>query len=335
MLSSFEHGNIPSIIEQNLDMEPFVIQGTAKRSKFFGDKYLPLQFVHLSDVHAKPELWERMTEYVDYYKDYISFALHTGDYCGASQEFYVDFYNECSPCTRPVLNCTGNHDTYKTREILSSTKETVHGLLFGARDSWGADFMSGDFSMTYCKDFESANVRLIVLDMYYGGDEQLCWLKYVLADAREKGYHVLTAAHEITSPITKKSDVTFNRLDDVESLGGNSVRHNDIEKAIVDFKARGGTHVCHLAGHEHSDIFGHTDSGILNAVVPCATDWDGWCDGKRVRGTRTYDCFNVVSVDVNQSLIKLIRIGNNTDHFLRSRRALCYDYANDRVISSC
>ena len=147
MFASSKYQSIPSIIEQNKDMETFVVQGTATRVRFFGDKYQPLQFVHLSDAHAVPELWERMVEYVNYYCDFISFALHTGDYCGGSQQSYVDFYKKCSPCVRPILNCVGNHDTYKTCEILESDKKTVHGMLFPKTDDWSVTFMEGECSM--------------------------------------------------------------------------------------------------------------------------------------------------------------------------------------------
>ena len=86
-----------NIVELNRDVEPLIVQGSASRTRFFkskfDDKFKPLQFVHFSDVHAVLDLWNRMVEYVNYYKDYIDFAIHTGDYCGGNQEVYVDFYN--------------------------------------------------------------------------------------------------------------------------------------------------------------------------------------------------------------------------------------------------
>ena len=55
---------------------------------------------------------------------------------------------------------------------------------------------------------------------------------------------------------------------------------------IVDFKRAGGIHVCHLAGHEYSNMIGYTESGIFTVVVECAT----------------------------------------------SKRTLCYDYENKKVV---
>ena len=81
-----------------------------------------------------------------------------------------------------------------------------------------------------------------------------------------------------------------------------------------------------------NDLFGLTDAGVLNSAVPCATDWEGWCDRIRRKGTRTYDCFNVVSIDTNLGLLRVARVGNNRDNFFRSQRALCFDYIHKKVI---
>ena len=324
---------IPSVAELNKDVESFVIQGASGRSVFFRDPYKPLQFVHCSDAHAVPELWSRMAEYINEYETFISFALHTGDYCGGSQEAYYDFYTECTPCLRPILNCVGNHDTLRNKQERDGgcPKEIVHGLLFNHTENWGVTFMPGEASMTYYKDFPESNLRLIVLDCYYDRELQAQWLKERLEEALESGLHVITAAHEISHPITQKENVTFQTLTDFESKGGNKAKRF-YDEILAGFKARGGIHVVHLAGHEHSDMFGRTERGVLNIAVECATSWNGWCDGQRLRGSKTFDCFNVVSVDANLHLLKLTRIGDNADHYLRIKRTLCYDYINEKVI---
>lgn len=86
--------------------------------------------------------------------------------------------------------------------------------------------------------------------------------------------------------------VTFHTKNDCLSLEGRRDR-SSFEEVIVDFIADGGCHICNLAGHEHHDLFGLTGAGVLNIAVQSGTCWDGWCDGLRVRGTRTYDCFNI------------------------------------------
>jgi len=105
-----------------------------------------------------------------------------------------------------------------------------------------------------------------------------------------------------------------------------------LEELLVEFKKAGGIHIANLAGHEHHDMFGYTDAGILNITVECATSWNGWCDSKRARGSKTFDCFNVVSVDPVLHIIKLVRVGDNADCYLRIKRTLCYDYIENKLI---
>lgn len=324
----------PSIIELNKDVEPFIVQGKAVRSVAFKDTVKPLQFIHFSDVHAIQLMWERITEYMNYYSNYISFALHTGDYCGGAQEEYADCYNNCTPSFKPIYNCVGNHDTvYRAQDgkYAKSNKATVHKLLFNKIDNWEVEFMPIEHSMTFYKDFPESNIRLIVVDQYYDIEPQKQWVKERLDEALEQGIHVITACHTVTSPIVMKLDVTFQSIVEFEPIGGNRA-NAFLEDLLVEFKNAGGVHIAHLAGHEHHDMFGYTEKGVLNIAVECATSWNGWCDGNRARGTKTFDCFNVVSVDTVTHAIKLARVGNNADCYLRIKRTLCYDYIENKLI---
>ena len=81
------------------------------------------------------------------------------------------------------------------------------------------------------------------------------------------------------------------------------------------------------------DQFGLTARGILNVVVQNATDWDLHGDMKRIPGTKSMDCFNVVGVDTDLGLLKIIRIGADVDHYLRKKTILCFDYRKQQVIT--
>lgn len=321
---------IESILALNKDVESFVLQASAGRSHFFKDTREVLTFAHLSDVHGVLEAWNRMTEYVNHYSDLISFAIHTGDYCGDSQAQYVDCYAEGLPSKRPILNVVGNHDTVDDRWI-TQEKHKAWEKLFNHTENWGAVFMEGEDSMTYYKDFPDSDIRLIALDLYYDVEAQIAWLKKVLADAKEKGLWVITAMHQPTGRITPE-DVTFQTITDFPGISGCNHETNAFDDVLGDFIDQGGQFICNLAGHYHADWFGYTERGVLNIAVECASDWAGWCDSKRTRGTRAFDCFNVVSVDTNIGLLKLVRIGDNADSYLRIKRTLSFDYINKKVI---
>ncbi len=327
-----------NIIELNRDLESAVIQGSYGRSMFFKDKYKNLQFVHFADVHYVPKAWERITEYINHYSDYISFAIHTGDYCGGTQKNYTNFYEKCSPCKRPILNCVGNHDTFifdKDGKNLYMPKDIAHSLLFTHTDNWDVNFLDIPYSMSYYKDFPESNIRLIVLDLYYDAKAQCEWLTKLLDESIANGYHVITAMHETSANIVKYEDTPFNSL--LEANSEYLKLHppfpkQPFEEIIVDFKKRGGIHIANIAGHLHHDLFGYTEGGVLNITVECATNWHHWCEGQRVEGTRTFDAFNVMSVNVNLGILTLVRIGDNYDCYLRNKSVLCYDYINHRLI---
>lgn len=318
---------IESILSANADMEQYIIQASAYRTPFLGVGYEPLQFVHFSDLHGMLELWNRVMEFINHYSDYIAFGLHTGDYCCQSQEQFHDCYKEGIPCVRPILNCVGNHDTVDQAKNLLS-KQSTWEKLFNHTCDWDVEFMDIPNSTSYHKDFPHSNIRLIVLDLYYDTELQRPIFRQLLEDARQKGLCVITAMHTLSATIGERLDVPFQTITPYRGAAPDI-----FDDLIVEFKENGGTHICNLCGDWHTDWFCYTQSGTLTIAVESATDYAGWCDGLRVRGTRTYDSFNVVSVDTSLGLIKLVRIGNQSDYYLRSKKTLCYDYKNKKVIS--
>ena len=333
-----------NIIELNRDVEQYVLQSAHSRAKHhYKDTTVPLTFVHSSDMHACESAWTRMVEFINHFEDVISFGLHTGDYCGGSQKVYKDLYGSL-PCNRTIYNCVGNHDCFNGEgPWLLAEKHTAHSLLFSRSNEWDVNFMDCDCSMSYYKDFEQNNIRLIVLDDYYDLDACRKWLKSLLDEALEKNLHVITAQHQTTGYVNNTFNTKFHFLDDYNKImrdyeaartkyAFDQRSQECFEKVIAEFINKGGNYVCNLAGHDHVDQFGLTDDGILNVVVQNGTTWDALGDTKRIKGTKSEDCFNVVSVDTTLNLIKIVRIGANVDHYLRTRNALTFDYKAKRVI---
>ena len=327
------NNGVNDIVTLNKDVEPFVIQANEGLGQMFTDKTKPLVFTHFSDVHTRQELWDRIMEYNNHYSDYLDFSIHTGDYCGANQDGYIDLYSNGTKCNVTVYNCVGNHDTYLT-DNSTADKKVTHDLLFNHTDGWtNVKFMNIANSMTYYKDFPDKKIRLIVLDYYYDKNDQCTWLNEKLTEAKTNGYHVVTCMHEMTNVIMNKLETNFQTIDKFELLGGNKNSISKFDKVIGDWIKTGGVHVANFAGHEHSDFIGYTENGVLNICVQAATDNTIWTDGKRVKNTKTWDCFNVVSVETSTGTLKLIRIGNNSDHYLREKKVLSYNYIDKKIIT--
>lgn len=329
-ISSMDSNSVrDDIITLNKEQEPFVIQSTATKAIGIGASLKPLTFIHFSDWHNVPALWVRICDYMNRYKDYIQFALHTGDYCAGWQGEYTDAYL-LKETINPILNCVGNHDTY-TKDMKENTQESAYKLLFKHTDDWNVTFGESANSMYYYKDFQESEIRLIVLDCYYDIDNQKTWLEARLNEAKDLNYAVITAMHEVSKTIIDKIQCTFQTLDNYESAGGNQSA-GKFDAIIKAFKDNGGVHIVNLCGHEHDDMIGYTSNGVLNLVVECATTWNGWTGGNRIKGTKTYDCFNVFSVEKDTGVFKVVRIGDNSDHYLRAKNVLSYDYINKKVL---
>ena len=325
-----QSANVPDIVKLNKDIEPFVIQASSGRMPKFGDKTKPLVFAHFSDIHNKQDLWNRIIEYINYYSDYINFGIHTGDICEDIQSDGKDLYANGPSCKVPVFNCVGNHDV-STGSGVNPNRKPTYNLCFRHTDNWNVNFIQDStiaFPMSYYKDYPDQKIRIIVLNFYYDPDVHCTWLTQRLNEAKSKGYHVITFGHERTNILTTKLNTNFQTLDRFES---SSLTHFD--SVIGNWIKAGGKFVAHFAGHEHTDYIGYTDNGVLNICVQAATSNYWWIDGKRIANTKTYDCFNIVSVDIATGILKLVRVGNNSDHYLREKKVLCYDYINKKIIS--
>lgn len=323
------------IVALNKDIEHLVMQASKSRSSRFGDTLVPLEFVHFTDVHAHNKEWKRIVEYVDRYEGHIMFGLHTGDCCGTSVDDGVDLYSLAKPKNRIIYNAVGNHDTYKAyasgESPETATAEEIYNAVFSDVADWEVVFGEGENVTYYYKDFAESGIRLIVLDDQRWSDIQAEWLASVLDGAKENGLAVITASHMLTANLTERLASTFTPVDEMPSAYGGS---NLFESSIVAFKSGGGVHICHLCGHNHFDDVGYTADGVLNIQVESASGSpDARLESRRVEGTRSFDCFNVVSVDVNTKRLKIIRIGCNSNAALQDKTLLCYDYENKKIIS--
>ena len=322
-----------SIIDVAKQMEPAIIQGSAGRCpQLFGDKYKPLQFVHFSDIHGDLDGWDRIMTMINYYQDYISCSLHTGDYVSGTIDGWVDMYEWGVPCEHPIYNCIGNHD-----RAGSKSKQRVRDSIFNHTENWEATFMDVEASMTYYKDFPDANVRLIVVDNYYDVEAQIAWLRELLARSLAEGVHVITAAHQPTAPIVDAPNTAFHTALNWDEVAPSYRADSPIyptlfDGPIGDFIDAGGHFIAHLCGHHHRDYFGYTARGVLNIAVGEGNSWGNWQDCLRDYDTLAYDTFNVMSVDTNTGLLRLVRIGNDADYYLRKKRTLSFDYVNKKMI---
>lgn len=294
----------------------------------------PFNFLHISDIHQRPELWARAMKYTKRYSDVLEAVIHSGDTANAYYDQYTDLYNVANAGNLPIYNILGNHDVY-LKEGGKTTKANAYNRFLAHRDNWNVTFMPGENSTAYFKDYADRKLRLIFLDNYYDVEAQTTWLEARLDEAKAAGYVVMTITHQVTGAPETKFETAFQTSIPLDTMGTGSVIDTAFDKVIGDWKKSGGKHVINICGHEHQDWFYKSKEGVVNFATECATDNNEWVEGRRTPETTGWDCFNVESVDTARGLFKIIRIGHNSDSINRPKNLLTYDYVNEKIISTC
>ncbi len=322
-------GSYDDIIRLNKDTESFLFHAGKTKPE---DSYLPLRFIHCTDLHGQKKEWKRLVKYMDYYTEYLDFALHTGDLCRNSLASDGNLFGAARPKQLPVFQAVGEHDTYADEMMIagSASQAAVKSVVFANMTNWGeVHFGSEASAMYYYRDFTEQGIRLIVLNDQNFTQTQAAWLTAVLRDAGAKKLCVITASHQesakITQPVHCALSCETSRSSEI------SVPTQAFEAQIVSFQAEGGQHIVHLCGHSHTDHIGYTEAGILNMKAECAAH-DMAEESVRIEGTKSFDSFHVICIDRNRHCLKEICIGNNTNADMMEKDAFCYDYLEKRMI---
>ena len=190
--------------------------------------------------------------------------------------------------------------------------------------------------------------------------KQINWLISTL-NSVPSGYHVMIARHDSPSSATSEECVWTQPGMSAEGCGqvydGNIVP--DIVNAWIngttlsetysptssysslgldditvsaDFTSRGaGTFIGYVEGHTHLDVYAHenkySDQNVIVFATTCNDLYQGFRnDLPRVKGTKTDDCFTVLSVDKANKKVKLVRIGSNITTDLTDRTMFSFSY---------
>lgn len=300
----------------------------------------PLTLLHFSDPHYDWEACDRIIADADVYGDAVDEIICTGDMAANVGGTIASWWNP------KVLTCIGNHDT---ATYDSSTGYNWTALSMAERDNyyitpykanWGITHTSG--TSYYYKDYTDAKVRLIVLDtMLYtsNGSEataQTSWLEGLLAGAITSGLHVLIATHAphpgatpLQSSFTKYGETTMPVHSDCNT-----------PQTVIDTvatKISAGLHfIGYIVGHTHQDDIwdAEGDGKQLMYCVTCANvKQDAQWNQQDLMRSTTQDAYNLVTIDTNNTLVKLIRGGGaDIDMNMRTRKAICINYSTGQIV---
>ena len=187
---------------------------------------------------------------------------------------------------------------------------------------------------------------------------QINWLISTLANV-PSGYHVMIARHDSPSSATSVDCIWTQPGMNAEGCGaiysGSIVP--DIVNAWVngttlsqtyspasgfsslgditvsaDFSSRGtGAFIGYIEGHTHTDVYAHDATYSNQNVFVCATTANDLYQGfrndlPRERGTKTDDCFTVLSVDKTNKKVKVVRVGSAITTGMTDRTMFTFTY---------
>ena len=300
---------------------------------------VPLLMLHLSDIHGDKKSWDRMIEFKTRYREYIDDAICTGDIVDntiVNDKTFLE--NGCDG----VMLSLGNHDCAKSgwNKHDTTSQECYEALFEPYIENWGVTYEVN--KCYYYKDYTEQKIRLIVLDTTIGYNEsnehwnstQMSWFEARLSEARTNGYHVIVAQHywAVKSSGRTYVDCTFTCKNPLGE--GEAIIPSEAMDAVQAFINDGGIFICWISGHTHRDFVYYPTAypKQLGLVVDCASGYSSAknvCDEDRQAGTKSIDAFNIYAFDTTRKIIKVIRIGSDTDSLMRHKGTLTLKYGGD------
>ncbi len=295
-------------------------------------------FLHFSDVHNDVTRMQRILAYYQANKDWITDIVHTGDIANA--RFPEPIPLLAVPGVERVLNVVGNHDALATETGFDWTQRVSDEDLFARYfapyyKGWGVE-MAENTTYWY-KDYETFGLRLIGLDCSLMDDAtQLTWLTDTLEAARVRGYHVIIMAHYAPAFAVKIPCAFTSPLRSHDSGDPYNSLTAKTQQAVADFMEAGGEFICYLTGHTHSDFFWYSKDfpDQLVVTVDSANFWDAnyWSDTLRAFNTKTEDLFNLFSYDLENHVVKVVRVGANVNCLMQKKDVIAVDYKTMQVV---
>lgn len=302
-----------------------------------------------SDVHSDAVEYDRMMSFYTHYQKYFDDALCLGDII---ENFTYDsnfFVRDLR--TKKVLFTMGNHDVFNgSWEKTVSMGQCYNRYYAPVINSWNAVYTPG--KTYFYKDYSAKKIRLIVLDSMLKNEEmenQLKWFEETLSEANSKNLSVIAGTHFPMLTDGKQIECCFSvqdrqigatkkipENDNYEKNGFMPAKAEDFQKAVQHFTNAGGYFVCWLGGHIHYDSVEY-DKKYNQLSINIDASGRYMCSvispADRTDGTKNQDLADAFIVDTDNKLIKLIRIGCDSDRFMAHRDIMCIRYTDFKVFN--
>ena len=126
-----------------------------------------------------------------------------------------------------------------------------------------------------------------------------------------------------------------NRVADSSVYGFHKGDVNNFGDILQKWQDNGGQFVAWICGHTHIDRFYYPKKypNMLCVVIDQAGSLRGSSIEYRKQGEYNNNCANYYSIDTQNGLFKIVRLGLNSDKLLTAKNYLCYNYKNKIVVN--
>jgi len=300
-------------------------------------------FIVYTDIHNSSANLERIKAWANANRPiYLRDAYCLGDMVYDQATDNIDFANDAF--WKATLKTIGNHDVLSGLTIPGITSLDAYNKYLAADiGNWNVtqpENAAIEGLNYYYKDYDS-QVRIIVLDTYFYTNAQHTWFVNALENARTNNLSVIVCQHEDICTASEKQPLSADYPFGCKELGFTGLAYRTIgeggnyqtkRNAVDNFIAAGGTFICWMSGHVHTDMSGYYqgEHGKQLSLV-FANASQALQSSIRVNNY-SQDCFSYVAVDTTLGYIFVLRIGTATDKWYHSNLMLCYDYVNHAVI---
>jgi len=336
------------ILSLNKDKEIYIINSARKYCNWSDRDSIQnlLTLAIFTDIHGDEANLKNYLKFCNYYNSYIDDKLCLGDMVNNLFIHDITYWDNIDEA-KYILRTIGNHDTWikdANGALVSTNKEDVYNKFFKNKfENFGNIVQPSNaeetFCMSYYKDYTAQKVRLIILDCMYFDSDQYNWLDSVLKDALANELHVAICTHyNITKQLEPIPNNNFYSLDYAYNNLVVKSNYNSCINLVDNYINDGGKFITWFSGDSHYDACGiytsaNTGNKQLNLTFENASANSIWNDSNRIANTKTQDSFNIVSIDTYSNLIKVVRIGNDCDRYLRDKKYFSYNYLTHQVMN--
>ena len=275
-------------------------------------------FPFITDVHLQVNAKQsgKLIKYIAEHTNAVPFVVFGGDVPQATGTadgtlaFARQWTNYMEQWGKEkTIQVHGNHDYMCNLDGGGSFRATVGQLnYFIAKNTQIIQRPDGVLYGYY--DVPNRNVRIIVTDDYEAGysgniwangnvgysENQLNFIKQAILTAQGD---VLVISHQTSDSALRNYQSELAVLQTLLISAKNKTN---------DFTNWSGDVIMHLSGHSHDDE-SHVDNNLLSVATVCDAQYTSPSGYTRTTGTTNEQAFDIVCIDTDNKVIKMIRIG--------------------------